>query len=84
MKVLVNLEMDYEEDKDVLFFISHEKLVTKCIKSISMKKERSDKNDNMTNNFGNIMGKAFNEKLIAADIITSDNNQSNENNDFIQ
>lgn len=60
MKVVINLELDYIEDKDVLFFIKTEPLITKCIKTMTIKKDKTDKSND--NKFDTIMNKGLVEE----------------------
>lgn len=62
MKINLLLELDYERDRDILFFLSNEKSVTSCIKNMSVKKEKKDI-ESVENKFDYIMGNAFGSEL---------------------
>ena len=82
MKVIINMELDCVLDKDILFFLSNEKLVTKCIKTMSIKKDKTDKVTE--NGFDIIMNKgltSMDEDDISNMVNTSTNRNASSNTD---
>lgn len=87
MKINISLELDYITDKDLLFFLSNEKLVTSCIKTMTVKKDKTDKVTD--NTFDTIMNKGFivegdNESIVDTQNNNIINSDDNVNDSYIQ